>query len=158
MKKIVINCKYGGFGLSYLGVKTYAQLCDTPIYFFRYIRETNKYEPVSEDEVFNLKDRTLDILPFIVPNPSEVLGDKKFHERNDEEKIEFNEKYNSIYFNDDEIERDDIILIKTIEELGEKANGFCSNLKIVEIPDDVDWVIEDYDGLEWVAEKHRTWS
>ena len=32
-----------------------------------------------------------------------------------------------------------------------------ANLKMVEIPDDVEWEIADYDGKEWVAEKHRTW-
>jgi len=30
-------------------------------------------------------------------------------------------------------------------------------LKIVEIPDDVDWEINEDDGSEWIAEKHRTW-
>jgi hypothetical protein len=30
-------------------------------------------------------------------------------------------------------------------------------LAIVEIPDDVQWIIEENDGMEWVAEKHRTW-
>ena len=27
----------------------------------------------------------------------------------------------------------------------------------VSIPDDVEWQIEEYDGMEWVAEAHRTW-
>lgn len=48
-------------------------------------------------------------------------------------------------------------LIECIETLGHKANGTYSNLTIVEIPDDVEWEIDDYDGLEWVSEKHRTW-
>lgn len=30
-------------------------------------------------------------------------------------------------------------------------------LKIVDVPDDVEWIMMDYDGAEWVAEKHRTW-
>lgn len=54
--------------------------------------------------------------------------------------------------------RTDPDLIKIIEELGEDANGSCAELKIVEIPDDVEWQIEEYDGMEWVAEKHRTWD
>jgi len=29
--------------------------------------------------------------------------------------------------------------------------------KVVEIPDDIEFVIEEYDGIEWVAEKHRVW-
>lgn len=32
------------------------------------------------------------------------------------------------------------------------------HLKIVQIPDGVSWEIADYDGKEWVAEIHRTWS
>ena len=54
--------------------------------------------------------------------------------------------------------RNDPDLIAVIEELGEEANGFASSLTIVEIPDDVEWQVEDYDGLEWVAEKHRRWG
>lgn len=38
------------------------------------------------------------------------------------------------------------------------AYGDCADLKIVEIPDDVEWVIEEYDGIEYVSEVHRTWS
>jgi hypothetical protein len=56
------------------------------------------------------------------------------------------------------ISRDDEVLVKIVEELGTKANGFYSELKIVEIPDDVKWCIEDFDGKEWVAEEHRTWE
>ena len=48
-------------------------------------------------------------------------------------------------------------LIKCVETLGEKANGKYARLVIVEIPDNVQWEIEDYDGVETVAEKHRTW-
>lgn len=56
------------------------------------------------------------------------------------------------------LKRDDPAVIKIIEELKEEANGPYSDLSIVEIPDDVEWQIEDYDGVEWVAEKHRTWG
>lgn len=54
--------------------------------------------------------------------------------------------------------RDDPLLIECVETLGERASGSCSELKIVEIPADIEWTIEEYDGLEWVAEKHRTWA
>jgi hypothetical protein len=55
-------------------------------------------------------------------------------------------------------DRADPILVQIVQELGEKANGFASELRIVSIPDDIEYTIEEYDGLEWVAEKHRTWS
>lgn len=57
-----------------------------------------------------------------------------------------------------EIARNEPCLIATVEQLGESADGYYAKLKIVEIPDDVEWKIEEYDGLEWVAEVHRTWE
>ncbi len=61
-------------------------------------------------------------------------------------------------FCDHEIPRDDPYLVQIVRELGMAANGRHSNLKIVEIPGDVEWLVQEYDGAEWVAEKHRTWS
>ncbi len=54
--------------------------------------------------------------------------------------------------------RDDPLLIECIETLGERAFGALSELKIVSIPADVEWEIEEYDGREWISEKHRTWA
>lgn len=59
---------------------------------------------------------------------------------------------------DYEIQRDDPALVQAVEELGEAANGRFAELKVVEIPKDVSWEIDEYDGLEWVAETHRTWG
>lgn len=56
------------------------------------------------------------------------------------------------------IQRNDPLLIECVEKLGIDANGRYSKLKIIEIPDDVEWIIQEYDGMEWVAEKHRTWE
>jgi len=61
-------------------------------------------------------------------------------------------------FNERDIPRDDPYLVKIVKELGMGANGAHSNLKLVEIPGDVKWHIGEYDGAEWVAEDHRTWS
>jgi hypothetical protein len=56
------------------------------------------------------------------------------------------------------IARDDPDLVATVLELGEQASGTYAKLKVVTIPDDVQWSIHEYDGLEWIAEIHRTWS
>lgn len=56
-----------------------------------------------------------------------------------------------------DIPRDDPILVEVVEQLGEEANGRCAELKIVEVPDNVRWTIEAFDGMEHVAEVHRTW-
>jgi len=60
-------------------------------------------------------------------------------------------------FWDYDAERDDPILVSIVEEYGESADGNCAQLKVVEIPDDVEWEIDEYDGFEHIAEKHRTW-
>jgi len=51
-----------------------------------------------------------------------------------------------------ELERNDINLVKAVEELNPK------NLKVVEIPDDVKWYIyESEGGTERIHEEHRVW-
>ena len=53
--------------------------------------------------------------------------------------------------------RDHPLMIQVVEELGAAANGRFAELEIVEIPDDVQWGIDDYDGIETIHEKHRSW-
>jgi hypothetical protein len=56
-------------------------------------------------------------------------------------------------------DRSDPLLIECIETLGSKdVSGQCAKLKIIEIPDDIEYTIEEYDGIEHIAETHRTWS
>lgn len=61
-------------------------------------------------------------------------------------------------FYDWEISRNDPVLVEVVEHLGEAANDWATDLKVVEIPEGVDWYVEDYDGVEHIAERHRTWS
>lgn len=67
-------------------------------------------------------------------------------------------KVGKSWWNSQALERDDPVLVDIVREMGTAANGEHANLAIVKIPADVKWQIEDYDGREWVAEKHRTWS
>ena len=56
-------------------------------------------------------------------------------------------------------DRADPRLVQVVGELGAEANGDMARLKIEEIPDDVEWeVVRAEMGVEWVAEKHRTWG
>jgi len=136
-RKIVINTKYGGFGLSHKAMMRYAELKGIKLY--PYIDDICK-------EVYG-KDATLDNPDTIIHYATKpVTGENKEKELN---------KY---FFSDYDIHRDDPILVRVVEELGEEANGAHARLKIVEIPYDVDWQIEEYDGNEWVSEKHRVWD
>lgn len=56
------------------------------------------------------------------------------------------------------IPRDDRHLVQAVETLGAGANGHAADLKVVEIPQDVQWRIEKTDGVEHVSEMHRTWD
>lgn len=48
-------------------------------------------------------------------------------------------------------------LIECVEALGKKANGSAAELVVVEIPDDVEWEVQEYDGYETIVEQHRSW-
>jgi hypothetical protein len=62
------------------------------------------------------------------------------------------------YVCDSDKERSNPLLVEAVEVLGDKADGDLARLTIVEIPDGVDYYIDDYDGKESVHERHRSWS
>lgn len=54
--------------------------------------------------------------------------------------------------------RADKRLISAIEKIGEdESSGDHADIQIIEIPDDVEWEIDEYDGIETIHEKHRSW-
>jgi hypothetical protein len=64
----------------------------------------------------------------------------------------YSEKYDHQY------NRNDPYLIEAVEVLKEEANSRFSKLKVIEIPEGVNWEIDEYDGVEVAREKHRSWS
>jgi hypothetical protein len=81
-------------------------------------------------------------------------------------KVLYNAKYGGFSFSDaflDEfkkrhpekkwsVERTDPDVIALFEELGcDKSSGYCADLRIEEIPDDVEFEIDEYDGMETVC-------
>lgn len=55
------------------------------------------------------------------------------------------------------LRRDHDRLVDVVETHGQGAGGPNAELVVVCVPDGVDWGIAEYDGAEWVAERHRTW-
>jgi hypothetical protein len=137
MKEIVINDTHGCFDLSYEAVMLYAELSGFKLY--AYIHDNKDFHKVVPYEYNNIGFNYDPIYNKKLANEQNELGDYKYR---------FNISY---------IKRDDPILIQVVEKLGDKANTPYSKLKIVEIPDDVEWQIQSLDGNEWIAEKHRTW-
>ena len=157
--KVAINNCYGGFSLSALAVKRIAELTGRECYFFSLFLHRGgfncgEYRPITIEDA----SKTLLFYAFDIPNPNEVLiSQDNWHLKTDKEKQETNDCYDLHRIKANNYERDSPLLIQVIEELGEKANGMCAQLKIIEIPEGVEWDISEYDGIEHVAEKHRVW-
>ena len=66
-------------------------------------------------------------------------------------------KYYPINSERDEPFRCNPDVVEVIETLGEKADGKCASLKVIEIPDDISWYVSEYDGMETIHEEHRSW-
>ena len=146
--KIVINDKFGGFGLSHKAVMRYAEIKGIKLY--PWLDETTfKYCP---DNNF---DNALLVHYSTVPKEEYDKFSKLWSATAIEDRVNLG---NGGYFSSCDIERTDPALIQLIEEMGDLANGHCAALKIIKIPDGTDWQIEEYDGTEWIAEKHRTWN
>ena len=55
--------------------------------------------------------------------------------------------------------RNDPALVAVVERLGKAANGKVAILAVVEIPDDVEFEIDENNcGYETIHEKHRVWG
>lgn len=75
-----------------------------------------------------------------------------------QERIASNKRWDEISIDIRPDDRADPLLVQTVEELGEAANGAHAELKIVEIPDGTKWEIDEYDGMESIHEVHQSWS
>ena len=139
--KIVINKCYGGYSLSPKALKELAKRKGKECYFFKSEITKGfktKFTKISIDET----EKVSCVFAFDSPTPKE----------NDNGWFQLHSVMADRY------ERTDKDLIAVVEKLGKEANGDYSELEVVEIPDGIDYEIEKYDGVEWVAEKHRTWS
>jgi len=56
-----------------------------------------------------------------------------------------------------DLPRTDRDLVDCVELLGDRSWGRNAELKVVIVPDEVEWHIQEQDGREWIAEDHRTW-
>lgn len=160
-RKVVINNCYGGFGLSPVGVARLAALQGRECYFYVHqtkpIIDVKRYVPATAEEA----RVAFMFYAFDVPNAHEtflVRGNDDWHTLSDEQRAARNDEYGSHKIDAHDMPRDSADLIRVVEELGAAANGSCAALKIVEIPADAEWQVEEYDGNEWIAEQHRRWS
>lgn len=137
--KLVVNRCFGGFGLSDKAIEMVMNRKNLGC--FRYEQTKYKYRDGIDEytryDVFNGSIFTI--------YSTKDLGKK------------INEYPSESYWYCGDLKRDDADLIAVVEELGEEANSWASKLEVVEIPDDVEWEIDEYDGIETIHEVHRSW-
>jgi hypothetical protein len=142
--KIVINTCFGGFGLSAEAECEYARLAGFEL--FRYLRRS-----------LDSSNRPLYEKIEATSNTGGVSYRTALFKKDHGDIFSVIPRDSGLWHVSD-IGRADPILVKVVEDLGVKANGRNSNLKIIEVPDDVEWSVSDNKGIELIYEAHRTWS
>ena len=124
MKKVMINECYGGFGFSKKAIQLY------------------------------IERKGLDVKPYLWDHSEEeskpILLTWEAYQTQFQDSWHTCLLYdNGNYFSqDDKIERDDKVMVSVVEELGDAANGQHAEIRMVEIMDDEEYEIHDYDGVE----------
>ena len=132
--KVILNKCYGGFGVSEEGYRLYAEKKGFKVYFYERWG-TRRYRRVESVE----GNLGWCFMKDFGPAPEEKDLDWDAH----------------LYLDSDY--RCDPTLIEVVEELGKKANGPFAELRVVDIPDGMEFVIDEYDGVETLHEKVRVW-
>lgn len=134
-----------GFSLSGKAIKEYFKLLGEDVYFYTVdFEKSNKINEViyTKTDYYD-KGHSFISTKYI---GDEIKGSdvKKLHEE-------------KAFYYDECFDRTDKNLIKVVKQLGEEANSEFSDLKIIEIPDGVEYYIVG-DLPEEIHEKHRVWK
>lgn len=136
--KVILNKCYGGFGVSQEAYELYAKKKGIEIFAY-------KLEILNDKPIYRKTDTGSSIFTI---NFTKDFGD--YIEMSDDD-------FDKYYLNLDDSHREDPILIEVVEELGKRANGPFAKLVIVDIPDGMEYEIDDYDGFETLHQKVETW-
>ena len=140
--QVVINRCFGGYSVSHEGMLRYCEIKGIKVY------------PEQSNDAWGFW--TYWTVP---PEQRMVRKDgEDFYEMSISERIAHNKLLDEQTIDRYDVARNDPALVQVVQELGEKANGDYAKLVVVEIPDDVQWEIDEYDGMERIAESHRTWG
>lgn len=134
MTKVVYNACFGGFGLSREAIQRYWEIKGQQIW----IEDDKEYPALGYFTVW------------LVPPEErlEVKSNEEFYSMSRDERIAYNKARSEQTWYPDGVDRHDPALVQVVEELGDKANGDCAELRIAEVSGP--YRIDEYDGSESV--------
>lgn len=138
--KVILNKRYGGFDVSDAAYELYAKKKGITLY--KYTDQINRDMTRVYTRV-DFGDRVGVMTHYFTCD---------FGKNPDEKSVDWSKM---LYLSSEH--REDKTLIEVVEELGKAASGSFGELVIVEIPDGMDYVIDDYDGFEMLHEKVQVW-
>lgn len=107
---------------------------------------------------FGLSDKAYERLIELGWTVTEDWNDKECDIHREVKEESFGGRYYPLKFDQSDIEfRTNLDVIKVIEEFGAEASSSLGQVVIREIPDGIDFKIDDYDGVESIHEVHRSW-
>ena len=138
--KVILNKCFGGFDVSDAAYELYAKKKGITLY--KYTENIDR-EMTREYTRVELGDRVGIMTHYFTCD---------FGKHPDEKSIDWDKM---LYLNSEH--REDKTLVEVVEELGKAASGSFGELVVVEIPDGMEYVIDDYDGIETLHAKVETW-
>ena len=131
--KIILNKRYGcGFDVSNEAYELYAKKRGLKIYPYYMDYRSHSYKKGT---------CPFGIIVYFTKDYGEVVDENKIH-------------WDTVFYLNSK-HRDDPILVEVVEELGEKASGSCGYLVVFEIPDGINYVMNNYDGVETLCRREK---
>jgi len=143
-KKILINTDIGLFNLSYLASQYYLELSGQNHFFYRCTGDY--YEIIDITDIDENDNGNYEFIYISLIYQGHIVAIDAFD-------------FDSVFFPGSlDTCRDDENLIKAFEVLGDKCNTEDCKLLIIEIPNNIQYYIEQQDGCgEVVHEYHKQW-
>lgn len=136
--KVILNKCYGGFGVSQKAYELYAKKKGIELFVY-------KLECTNDKPIYRKTDMGSSI--FTITFTKDFGDYVDLYDDNSEKYIlELCSNH-----------REDPVLIEVVEELGDRANSPFSKLVVVDIPDGMEYEIDDYDGVETLHQKVEKW-
>lgn len=154
MQKVIINKCFGGYGFDPFTVQKYADAKGVQLYWYK--RDYNVDVDALKEYMVKTPFETImkdDSLRMGYAALTRDVGDTYIRDWKNENALadEFGIK-------NDDSSRTDPVLIGIIEKYGDANAHGCHAPTVVEVPDGVEWMIEEYDGFETLHEKHRVFG